>query len=307
MVVHDKLHLEARVCACKCFYAAGCDMPAAIVIFQEEWNDSHPEHRIADVRAFIQKSVSKLENNGDLHDAGGQGRHHKLSDDDARTCADIISAGYLQEQKLTDHGVSLVWYEHKQYTSLSEALTESDALRALTTDKGLSEDYVKGRLHDVAPYLIYGPLPMKMPLTHAQMAARVRYCKRMLKRLVQDPDFLMKVFWVDECRIWFNKDLAGRLMVWFDRRKVYGQPPESNMWFDIHISKRIDFLLILNAKMGFVYMEFLTGTTDLDTKLRHNQVMRDHVAARGRFRNYWPEGPKAGAPPDNGHYRVSHM
>ena len=169
-------------------------------VFQEEWNDSHPEHRIADVRAFIQKSVSKLENNGDLHDAGGQGRHHKLSDDDARTCADIISAGYLQEQKLTDHGVSLVWYEHKQYTSLSEALTESDALRALTTGKGLSEDYVKGRLHDVAPYLIYGPLPMKMPLTHAQMAARVRYCKRMLKRLAQDPDFLMKVFWVDECR-----------------------------------------------------------------------------------------------------------
>lgn len=307
MVAHDDLHLQARVCAVKCFYAAHDDMAPAMQAFQEQWNDSYPDHHIADARSFIQKSVSKLENNYDLHDKGGQGRHYKLSHADALKCAELVSEGYLQKQVLIDQGVTMAWYELKQFTSLFEALQHLAPLRALTTDKGMTNEYVQYRLREVAPWLIYDALPMKMPLTPEQMEARLQYCKDMLHRLMRDPDFLMKVFWVDECRVWFGKDMAGKLRVWFDRRKVYGQPPQSNPLLDIHNSKRIDFLLILNARMGFVYMEFLTGTTDLDINGRHNQVMRDHVAARGRFRDYWPEGRRHGAPDDNGHYRVSHM
>ena len=146
----------------------------------------------------------------------------------------------------------------------------SAGLRALTTDKSMRPEYVQGRLHDVAPYLVYGQLPMKLPLPPDVIEARQKYCIEMLQRIAADPDFLKRVFWVDECRIWFNRDLAGRLRVWYDRRKLAGQPPEDNPLFALHGSKRIDFLLILNARLGCVYVEFLTGTTDIDTMGRLN-------------------------------------
>lgn len=283
MKTQDEVHLQARVCAVRCYYKADGNMAAAMKAFEEQWNEVHTTHRIKDTRNFIQLSVRKLEVSFDLHDAGGQGRRRTLSDDAALECAEIIAKGFLQQHVVIDGGVTREYDEWKQYTSLPVALQMSAPLRALTTDKGMKPEYVQGRLHDVAPWLTYGVLPMKLPLSSTVVDARLQYCRRMLKRIERDPDFLKRVFWVDECRIWFNKDLAGKLRVWYDRRKLAGQPPEENPMFDLHGSKRIDFLLILNARLGFVYVEFLTGTTDIDIMGRHNPAMREHVARRAQF------------------------
>jgi hypothetical protein len=71
--------------------------------------------------------------------------------------------------------------------------------------------------------------------------------------------------------------------VWYDRRKLAGQPPEENPMFDLHTSRRIDFVLIVNARLGCVYVEFLTGTTDIDAMGRHNPGMREHMERRKDF------------------------
>ena len=283
MKTNDEVHRDARVCAVKCYYKADGVISDAMDAFQEQWNAQHPEHTISDTRSFIQLSVSKLEVSHTLHDAVGHGRPKLLSDDDAVKCADIVAEGYMQQQVVTEEGVSHEYEELKQFTSLSDALQMSARLRALTTDKGLKPEYVERRLHDVAPWLKYGVLPMKLPLSVDVMEARLQYCGMMLKFIEEDPDFLKRVFWYDECRIWFNMDLAGKLKVWYDRRKLAGQPPEENPMFELHGARRIDFALILNARLGCVYVEFLTGTTDIDTMGRHNPGMREHMERRKDF------------------------
>lgn len=304
MRTQDELHLQARVCAVKCYYQAFGEMPAAMQAFEEQWNEAHQNHTISDTRSFIQLSVKKLETDYDLHNTGGQGRHQLLSDDDAVKCVGILAEGYPQHIVVIDGGVTRGYDECKQFTSLPEALHRSARLRELTTDKGMKPEYVMGRLHDVASYLTYGVLPMKLPLPPDVIAARLAYCVDMLRRIELDPDFLKRVFWVDECRIWFNKDLAGKLKVWFDRRKLAGEPPEENPMFELHAAKRIDFLLIVNARLGFVYVEFLTGTTDIDTMGRLNPGMRQHVARRAQFDTHYT---KAADKPGTGCYRVSHV
>lgn len=299
MVKHDLVHHQARVCACKCYWQEQGDMPAAVAAFREEWNELHPEHMIIDVRHFIKRCVEALEDRFHLFDAGGQGAPHKLSNDDAVKCAEILVAGYPQECVVTVGGKTERYDEQKQFTSLGQALQMSAPLRALTTDKGMSEDYVMGRLHDVAPYLAYGVLPVKAKLSQEAMNARVEYCKEMLQRLEREPDFLERVFWADECRIWVNKDLSGKLKVWYDKRKLEGQPPQSSPMAGLHGSKRIDFLLIVNAKLGCVYVEFLTGTTDIDRMGRHTPGMQQHLETRRNFDQQAQEKPGTGC------YRVS--
>lgn len=279
----DDVHLQARVCAVKCYYKTDGNISEAMQAFEDDWNEQHEEHSISDTRSFIQLSVEKLEKSFDLHNAGGQGRRKLLSDADAMVCAAILGEGYMQQQVVIEGEVTREYEELKQYTSLSVALQLSARLRELTTDKGLKPVYVEGRLHDVAPWLKYGVLPMKLPLSEKVMKARLEYCRMMLKLIEEDPDFLKRVFWFDECRIWSNRDLAGKLRVWYDRRKLAGQPPEENPMFDLHTSRRIDFVLIVNARLGCVYVEFLTGTTDIDKMGRHNPGMREHMERRKDF------------------------
>lgn len=297
-------HLQARVCAIKCYYQADEDMAAAMGAFEKQWNEQHLKHTISDVRAFIKLSVSKLEEGYSLRDAGGQGRKHTLSEEDALVCAELLAKGYWQEHVAEVEGVSRPWGEYKQYTSLSEALAASAGLRKLTTDKGMKQAYVERRLHEVARWLTYGKLPMKLPLSPKAIEQRLQYCRLLLRLLEEDPDFLMRVFWVDECRIWFNKDLAGKLMVWYDRRKLDGQPPMENPLLALHGTKRIDFILILNARLGCVYVEFLTGTTDIDEMGRRNPGMRQHMQTRKQWEALRTDLTKKLG---TGCYRVSQM
>jgi hypothetical protein len=83
MKTNDEVHLQARVCAVKCYYESKRVMLAAMQAFQEQWNDMHLAHHISDVRSFIQSSIRKLETTYTLHDAGGQGRPRKVADGDA--------------------------------------------------------------------------------------------------------------------------------------------------------------------------------------------------------------------------------
>ena len=94
----NEVHLQARVCAVKCYYKKDGNISEAMQAFEDDWNAQHPKHTVTDTRKFIQLSVKKLEKSFDLHDSGGQGRHKKLTDADAGVCADILAEGYMQQQ-----------------------------------------------------------------------------------------------------------------------------------------------------------------------------------------------------------------
>lgn len=279
MAQHDQLHLQARLAAVEAYFSSSGDMGRAVTAFAS-WNASHPQHQIVDVRNFIKRSVDKLRTHFTLCDLTGGGRPYKLPHDAAMRAVRIIAEGYMQEYCVIDGGVALYYYEHKRFTSLAEAIMHSAPLRALMQEHEVSHDYLLSRLHDVEPYLVYGPLPMKMVLTPQQMHDRQQYCIRMLQRLRADPWLLHKIFWVDECRIWFSKDLFGRLKVWYDRRSLEGHPPESVPDFSHQHARRIDLLLVVNAMVGCVHVEFLTGTTNIEVDGRYTPGMRQQMAMR---------------------------
>ena len=273
------LHLQARYLAVQLYFRHNEQMPAAVAAFAQ-WNAAHPEHEIIDVRNFIHRTVEKLGTHFTLLDRTGGGRPFKLPHDAAMRAVGIIAEGYMQEHCVIDGGVERYYYEHKRFTSLSEAIMHSAPLRALMQQYDVSHDYLLSRLHDVEPLLAYGPLPMKMVLTPLQMHERQQYCLRMLAALQADPYLLYKIFWVDECRILVSKDLFGRLKVWYDRRDLEGQPPEPHPEFTHGNARRIDLLLIVNAVLGCVYVEFLTGTTNIEMDGRINPAMQRQMALR---------------------------
>jgi hypothetical protein len=270
---HDEELMQGRVFAAKCYWSNWEDLPEAVRQFQAEWNDLH-DNRIRDVRAFIKASVAKLETHFTLLDLGGQGRGKQMPDCAVGEVGDLIRKGYTEQRTVQVGEDTRDYIEHLRFTSLKEAILMSPEIRALKEEYGVSERYLHERLQDVRPYLRYGRLPQKRVLSDQDKEDRVGYCDQMLEWLEEDPDFLLDVFWCDECRVGVNRDLAGRLRVWYDRRDVDGKPPEPIPDFVMEGSICLDLLLIVNARKGFVYVEFLTGTTDIETDGRHNPMMQ---------------------------------
>jgi len=84
---------------------------------------------------------------------------------------------------------------------------------------------------------------------------------------------------MDECRIWVGRNLQGKLMVWSRRGDHEGEPPVPNELLGRHKGFKINLLLVVNARRGVVWVEFLSGTAGMADDERHNpqmqQVMRD--------------------------------
>ena len=57
----DDVHLQARVCAVKCYYKTDGNISEAMQAFEDDWNEQHEEHSISDTRSFIKGSIRKLE------------------------------------------------------------------------------------------------------------------------------------------------------------------------------------------------------------------------------------------------------
>lgn len=282
---HDKEQLEARGFAVECFFTSQGRMPDAIQRFQSEWNKGR-DCPIADVRGFIQYNVEKFRSHQTLHDLGGQGRDVIMPDEVVREIGSIIAQGHTKQRSCRSEGKDLPWIEGLHFTSLSEAIRESPRIQELQSQypaKGGEEGQVKylwRRLHEVVPTLVYQHLPMKRPLSDADKQQRVEYAENRSADLEEDPDMLYDGYWADEVSIWINKHECGQLMMWFEKHDVHGLPPAENVFCAREGSVRLEVLLIVSARRGLVWVEFLTGTTDLERDGRHNEMMRLNMRIR---------------------------
>lgn len=281
---HQRQQLEQRACALRCYYGSNADMSAAVDMFEQEWNNRFDEadpQRISAVRKFIKYQVEKFNTFYTLWDVFKPSRKHKLPDDVAVECAKIIAEGYWEPRVAGDGAGGQVYWEQRHYCSIHEAVTNSAQLAQVLTQHNITIEYLRDRVKEVDPDLYYGPLPMKLRLTPATQAALVAYCRDMLYWLEVHPDYLEYIYWMDEVRIYINRDTCKRLRVWYHKSDVWGQSPEPNECFKIKGAKRIDVLLVVNARHGLVWVEFLTGTTDIKEAGRHNAMMQAKWQQRG--------------------------
>lgn len=274
------------------YWEAGQQMPEAMRLFDIQWNSHHPagsSGHIADPRHFISYNVRKLEQEFTLHDLSGQSHAPKMPDEVVRQCAGILGHGYEQQLWVQVGGNWHQFWEPRHYTSIRQACELSAELGGYLDDYDVTPKYLLRRMHEVVPDLVYSALPMKMELSHVNKLARAQYAGWMYQLHLADPNFLKRVVFGDETRIYVGKDLMGKLFVYHFRHDTEGRVPLSNPLLDHHNTLRVDVLLFVSAQHGLEWVEWLTGTTGLETTGRHNAGMQQIWArrmadGRGRYK-----------------------
>lgn len=280
----QQLALEARLASVKAFYEAKCNMRQAVLLFNSGWNAQHPDGspgHIAAPSEFIKYNVRKLESQYSLLTVTPPGRPPTLSDEQAKLAADLVAGGQWVECQEVVNGQLISYLCWCRFTSIKEAISGSPQLGQLCQQTGVGADYIRRRVLQVDHQLHYGPEPMKDTLSDSVMRERVTYCNDMNFRLDNNPDFMLDVYWMDECRIWIGRNEANKLMVWSRRGDHEGQPPLGNPLLGHHQGFCINLLLVVNARHGVVWVEFLSGTAGMNPAERHNPEMQQVMQDRG--------------------------
>lgn len=100
------------------------------------------------------------------------------------------------------------------------------------------------------------------------LKARLRW-----RKSTADPSFLKRVYFIDECSIWIDSTISKGV-------KVYTDAHDKGFHHVIHCDKlhsnkkiKVRFIAVVNAVHGTVYLEFTTGTKDIQRL--HNLVPLD--------------------------------
>ena len=279
----EQCRLEARLESVRAFYAAEKDIHRAVAAIKEGWNKQHDEtdpRHIRDVAHHIRYNVEKLESRFSLLDLKPPGRPPTISNEQMKVVAEIVGSGHWVKTIMEVDNTLAEYLHWCRYTSIREAIMQDGYLGGLCKDFDVDAAYLRRRLHQVDPQLQYTSLPMKDVHSEAVKQQRVDYANDMLFRLSQQPDFLDSVYFMDECRIWVGRNLQGQLMVWSHRGDFEGEPPISNQLLGAHAGFKINLLLVVNARRGVVWKEFLSGTAGMADDDRYNPEMRQVMRAR---------------------------
>lgn len=275
--------MRARLTAVDCWVNSGRDMGEAIKLFDTTWNEPRREAKLKFIKApdhFVPYQVKKLYEDFTLLDLTDHPHPPKMPDAVVKQCADIMAYGYDFPMWLPTENGMYQWWETRHFTSFKQACNLSTALQQHMSDCDVTPKYLLRRMHEVAPDLVWSALPMKMELTPAQKAARMEYAAWLLDLHEHDPAFLYKVLFGDETRVYIGKEESGKLKVYHYRGDTDGHEPLENPLLCRGNTIRLDLLLFVNASLGVVHYEFLTGTKDIKTMGRSNPPMQHVWQAR---------------------------
>jgi hypothetical protein len=268
-----------RLTGVEAFFRANRDIGQAVKLY-DVMRQQRQLPPVSDPYSFIHYNVDKLERTYTLLNVSEHPHPKKVPDADVQRAADILAWGYEQQLWIQVEGVWYEWYEPRHFTSLKQACEYSPTLRSIMTQYDVSGRHLLQRIHEVAPGLYYSALPMKIQLSDANMAARMDYAEWMYQLHCADANFLYKILWGDETRIYIGSDLQGKLKVYHYTGDYYGQPPITNPLLNKENTIRLDVSLWVDAQHGLAHVELLTGTTNLDAESRLHLPMRVHCRDR---------------------------
>lgn len=203
-----------------------------------------------------------------------------IPEDEAKLASWYLKLGYWEEVPSKRGGEPR--HVHRYYSSVAKACRKDPQLRAIRDTYGLTNKQLLHEIKKVDPALRRRRCYVKYGFTPDQMIHRQTRAKSLLQRATLDPTFLDRCYFIDECTIWLDNTLLSGQQVWADAH-------DQGVHHVIHYprlsgSKRIKVHIIaaVNAVHGTVYLEFTTGTSDIQ-----------------RLQNKKPEDPQ------HGPYKVS--
>jgi hypothetical protein len=265
--------LQQRLAAVEAWYSSGKEIGPAISTMRQLLAERQlPAPK--DLNHFIHYQIEKLTSYYTLLDVREHPCPPKVPNEVIQRAADILAHGH-EYALISQFGPYLNYFrETRHFTSMRQACMLSAELRGIMQQYDVTPKYILKRIHIVAPRLAYTGLPMKIQLSAENMQQRMEYAAWMYAQHVADPKFLQKILWGDETRIYMGKDLLGRLRVYHYTGHYEGQPPIPNPLLNKENSMRVDVALFVDAVNGLAFVEFLTGTTNIEAEGRYTVGMR---------------------------------
>lgn len=263
--------VEQRNAAVAAHSQAFRNVPKAADILQRE-DPTFKGHSRKSIKKFIRRQVDKHER---LHNVADQYKNRappnpkKVPDDEALRCAAILKAGYIATKTLTfgrrkggkRREEVRVWREY--YSGIREACLKEPYLYEVCNMRGVTPAHLLRRMHEVDPNLVMRRRDMKRALSPEQRAERMAAAKRNLEQLeAEGPAYVRHITWVDEFAIWMVAKKGCR-QVYCDAHDegVHVVVPLETVQKGDKVKLRI--LLAVNWRLGACFMEFMTGTSDI--------------------------------------------
>ena len=183
-----------------------------------------------------------------FQDSARSGRPKQLSDAAAQQAATIIKAGFLV-------GSIKGWY-----SSLTQALEDSEQLRDILSTAGITRKHLLQRIKKVDPDVVYGMLHVKAAFTNDEKYLRIKVSKQLIRMFTQAASLAKRVFWVDAKKMHVSLDSQ---QVWFDSEDKPDTVEDVRAQGARGRLKTLHFYAAVNACGGPVHLVFITGTTGL--------------------------------------------
>ena len=259
----------ARVNAVICFFFCKEDIGDAVKHFNAHYNHE-PNWVSLAPREFILDNARKFKEYGSIHDRQPTGRPTTIPDHVVKQCSIALKQGYMVITYLAEQPQQAMLL-YRYYTTIKQACTENPLLAQVCEQYQVSPSHLLRRMHHVDPMPRRRTLHYKQELLAAQMAKRSLVAAQLWQSCTANPSQLLYTFWADECSILFvNSDAS---------LKVYCDAHDQNVSLVLpckHVKSghqiKVRLLGVVNALLGPFYMEFTTGTTDIQRRFLPNKV-----------------------------------
>jgi hypothetical protein len=208
---------------------------------------------------------------GSVADDARAGRPHKVNTADAQEAAQIIKDG--KEVAHVHRGKTQVHRVH--YTSIREAIRESPRLQDICHKYNISAEELLNAMHQADPSLVRRKMFFKHAFTPSELEQRMQFASWCTMQEEQYGDLLSNTIFIDESSIVIDKSTTSDVWVWCDKHDLNFSdvcprklPKEGRV--------KLHFIVAVSAhpafadRGGLVYMDFTTGTTDIQR--RHNKI-----------------------------------
>lgn len=269
----------AGVLACALFLTGITpDWHAAHVVLQgviEQRNKKLPEdeqqfigsHDTENLKRWWDHFLTK----GSVADDDRSGRPHKVNTADAMEAAQIFKDG--KEVTHVHRGQTQVHRVH--YTSIGEAIRESPRLKDICSKYSISAEELLHAMHQADPSLVRRKMFFKHAFTPSELEQRRSFASWCTTQEEQYGDLLSNTIFIDESSIVIDKSTKSDVWVWCDKHDlnftdVRPRKLPKGGHVKLHFIVAVSAHPAFAARGGLVYMDFTTGTTDIQR--RHNKI-----------------------------------
>lgn len=207
----------------------------------------NPSSTLQQVARHIRYWRKHLWQRGTLASTVSLGPAYQLPDEAAQEAVEVLYQGYVREGR------------QLAFTSIAEAIALSPRLQAILAQYDVKPETLRRRMKEVRPDVRRRLQRVKRLLSPETKAARLRDCTELL--LKWPVDKLRRVFWVDASTIIIK---PTGMMVYLPPGHPHLVISDARMPRHSSQIQKLKFYICINAILGPVSLEFITGTTDLE-------------------------------------------